>query len=188
MQAIPKLPKTGFEIRLVESVEERLQVFKLRYQVFVEEIGYVLNHADHTAKTIIEPLDESAQIFAAFYQGQVIGTARKNLAKDSNLGFYSELYRIKDNAGDSYPGFTSISNYIMVQKTFRGSPLILQLVQAVYKQLLIENIKFDFMDCEPNMVNFYQRLGYQNMGQIKHPEFGLGNLMRFDISKLRESP
>ena len=41
-------------MKIAETNEEREQAFKLRYEIFVEEIGYKPNHADHIKKTIQE--------------------------------------------------------------------------------------------------------------------------------------
>ena len=69
-----------FEIRLATTAEEREQVFKLRYSIYVEEMGKSQHYADHKHKKVEEPLDSSANIFAAFQNGRVVGTIRNNLA------------------------------------------------------------------------------------------------------------
>ena len=56
-----------FKVKIAETNEEREQAFKLRYEIFVEEIGYKPNHADHIKKTIQEPLDDSAIIWVGIY-------------------------------------------------------------------------------------------------------------------------
>jgi hypothetical protein len=167
-----------FKVKIAETNEEREQAFKLRYEIFVEEIGYKPNHADHIKKTIQEPLDDSAIIWVAIYNEQVIATARINLCKNSDIGFYYDLYRIKELAGDAYPLNTALSNYLVVKKEFRGSPIILYLFKAVEQELIDHKIKYDFLDCEDYMLPFYLKVGYENMGDLDHPEFGYGYLMR----------
>ena len=175
------LAQPVFDIRLAKTIEEREEIFKLRYEVFVEEIGYNLSHADNIKKIIREPLDNSAKIFAIFRNKQVISTLRINLSRNSDLGFYSQIYKMQTLAGTAHPQYTSISNYLIVKKEFRGSPIILDLARIFYEQLLLEGIKYDFLDCETYMLPFYSRLGYKNMGEITHPEFGKGYLMMLDI-------
>ncbi|OKH52810.1 hypothetical protein NIES2101_13185 [Calothrix sp. HK-06] len=180
---ITKNYNNPFEVKIVETHEEREKVFKLRYEIFVGEIGYAPNYANHTQKIIQEPLDNSAKIFAGFYNGQVIATSRINLSRNSDLGYYPQIYKMQEFAGDAYPQYTSISNYFLIKKEFRGSRIILELIQLIYKKLLSENVKFDFLDCEQYMVPLYTKLGYQNMGEMYHPEFGKGYLMMLDIFK-----
>ena len=175
------LPKEGFDVRLIESPEEKEQVFKLRYEVFVEEIGYTPHHANHNKKIVKEPLDDSAKIFAGFHNGQVVATARTNFCKDSELGFYPQIYKMQELAGNAHPQYTSISNYFLVKKQFRGTSVMLEIIESLFQELVIRKIKFDFADCEPYMIPLYTKLGYKNMGEMYHPEFGKGYLIMLDV-------
>ncbi len=54
------------EIRLAETTEEREQVFKLRYQVYIEELGWFYPDADHKYKRMEDALDISANSYDSF--------------------------------------------------------------------------------------------------------------------------
>ncbi|HEY9812940.1 MAG TPA: GNAT family N-acetyltransferase [Candidatus Sericytochromatia bacterium] len=169
------------EIRLAKTPKEKEQVFKLRYQIYVEELGYTQHYVDHKHKILEEPLDKSANIFAAYQNGQIIGTVRSNYAKNSNLEYYPQLYKMRDFIGDAHPRYTSISTKLMVKKELRGSTLALRLMRANYQQLLVDGVKFDFIDCEPHMIPFFQKLGYQPIEMINHPEYGSGLAMMLNV-------
>ncbi len=169
------------EIRLAQTPEEREQVFKLRYNIYVEEMGKKPYYADCKLKILEEPLDSHAKIFAAYQNGQVIGTIRNNLAISSNLEYYSHLYKMYETVGDAHPHHTSITTKFMIKKEFRGSTLFRELFRSWYKHLLNEGVKFDFADCAPRTTILYQKLGYQVIGEINHPEYGYGNLLMFNI-------
>jgi predicted GNAT family N-acyltransferase len=171
------------EIRLVETDEEREQVFKLRYKVFVEEMGKTPHHANHQHKTLIEPLDSSANIFSAFHNGKVVGTARNNLARTSNLEYYPQLYKM-DFVGNAHPKYTSISGKLMVLKEFRGNQIAIHLIKENYRQMLIEGIKFDFSECDSSLVSYYNKLGYKSIGTLNHPEYGEGTILMLDVLDL----
>lgn len=173
-----------WEIRLAETPEEREQVFKLRYNIYVEEMGKNPYYAEHKGKILKEPLDSHAQILAAYQNGQVIGTIRNNLAISSNLEYYPHLYKMYETAGDAHPHQTSITTKFMIKKEFRASTLFLELFRSWYKHLLNERIRFDFGECDPLLTIFYQKLGYQVIGEINHPEYGYGNLLMFDVLDL----
>lgn len=173
-----------WEIKLAETTEEREQVFRLRYDVYVEEMGRNLLYADHKHKRLEEALDGSAKIFAAYQDGQAIGTIRNNLAVNSNLEYYPEIYKMQETVGNAHPYYTSISTKLMIRREFRASNLFLDLFQALYKHLLVERVKFDFGDCDFPVTVFFQRLGYQVIGKVEHPEYGEGNILMLEIFNL----
>lgn len=173
-----------FEIRLTETAEEREQVFKFRYRVYIEEMGKKQHYADHKQKKSKEPLDSSAHIFAAFQNGQIVGTARTNFSRNSNLEYYPQLYKMYEVVGDAHPQYTSISTKLIIQKELRGSLLFVELAQVLYKHLLLEGIKFDFSDCDSPVTVFFKKLGYQVVGKENHPEYGEGNIMMLDVINL----
>ncbi len=135
----------------------------MRYQIYVEELGYSQHYADEQHYKIEEPLDKSGNIFVAFQNGNLVGTARSNYAINSDLGYYAELYKISEIAGDVHPLGTSIGTKFMIQRHLRGSRIALSIMQSYYYQLLRDQIKFDFIDCEPHMIPFFQKLGYQTI-------------------------
>lgn len=169
------------EIRLAKTPEEKEQVFKLRYQIYVEELGYSQHYAEKQHYKIEEPLDKFGNIFVAFQNGNLVGTVRSNYAINSDLGYYAELYQISDIAGDAHPLSTSISTKLMIEPHFRGSTMALRIMQANYHQLLLDRIKFDFIDCEPHMIPFFQKIGYQTIDMINHPEYGSGLALMLDV-------
>jgi hypothetical protein len=172
------------EIRLAETAEEKKQVFKFRYRVYVEEMGYLQHYGDQKHKMIVEPLDSSARIFVAYQNGQIVGTVRNNHSINSNLEYYPHLYKMYEVVGDAHPCYTSVSTKLMVHKKLRGSTLALRLMLGNYRQLLIDEVKFDFIDCNSHMVAFFMRLGYQIMGTVNHPEYGEGIVMMLELFNL----
>jgi hypothetical protein len=176
--------KTIFpKIRLTENDAEREQVFNLRYKVYIEEMGKTAHHANSIERSIREPLDESAKIIVALSDNQVVGTVRTNLARDSDLTYYPQLYGM-DCVGDAHPQFTSISGKLMVQKEFRGNQLAVKLIRENYRQLLLEGIRFDFSECDDELASYYNKIGYRNIGTLNHPEYGEGIILRLDLLDL----
>lgn len=160
------------EIRLVKTAEESKQVFKFRYQIYVEKLGCIEPYADREQRTLEQPFEETANIFAVFQNGELVGTIRINFANKSNLGYYPQLYRMRDFAGEAHPRYTSVTSKLRVQKDIRGTTLALRLLKARYQLLITNEIKFDFGDCVKNDLAFYQKSGCQVIGNGIYPEYG----------------
>ncbi|MGK7925098.1 MAG: GNAT family N-acetyltransferase [Spirulina sp.] len=78
-----------------------------------------------------------------------------------------------------------MTSKFMVLSSLRGRKIGLKMLQASYKQFLQDGIKFDFIDCEPYMKPFYQKLGYQSTDIIDHPEYGRSIVLMLDILNLK---
>ena len=138
-------------IRLAEIEEDRQRVFRFRYEVYVEEMQRPQEYADHKAKTIEEPLDETGRIFLAEDEaGRVVGTVRSNYGSDTDFGYYAGLYGM-ESVGRSFPLRVSITTKLMVNAELRGSSLGCRLAMATYRDGLLDGILFDFIDCNPHL-------------------------------------
>lgn len=181
------------DIRIVKTTAELEHVYQFRYKIYVDEMGRKQNYADHRRKTIIEPLDKTGYIFGAFDNGEVVGTLRVNFAKQSDLGYYEELYNMR-SVGESHPNYTSIVTKLIVDHNHRFGRLAVRLCQAAYVFGLENEIKFNFMDCNQHLVGFFTFFGYEvYTANVIHPEYGKVTPMRcnsldIDLLKQRKSP
>jgi hypothetical protein len=170
------------EIRLAESEEERLAVYRFRYAVYVEEMGLDESYADHDRKIIKDTLDgPQAMLLAAWDGDRVVGTTRTNLVRNGGIGNYLEYYRLTDRPHAELQD-TSISTRIMIHPQFRRTPLTVRLTCDCFRWMLEQGVKTDYCDCEPEVVKFFTGLGYkEQFADFYHPEFGLGSVMRLDV-------
>lgn len=160
-------------IRHAETEEDRRRVFQFRYAIYVEEMQRPQDYADHSAKTIEEPLDETGRILLAEDEaGKVVGTVRLNFGSDTDFGYYVNLYSM-ECVGSSFPERVSITTKLMVSRELRGGTLGCRLAMATYRDALAWGILFDFIDCNPHLEPVFARLGYRRYtGRILHPEYG----------------
>ncbi len=159
-------------IKLATTDFERHQVYRFRYQVYVEEMQRVQTYANHDAKTIIEPFDRRAHILAAFEGSEIVGTIRANFARESDLGYYTEFYDMR-RLGTAFPGSASITTKLMIVPQHRRGTLAVRLAMAIYDVGRDHGITHDFIDCNPHLEPFFRQLGYLSYkGSARHPEYG----------------
>ncbi len=163
----------GTEIRLVTKPEEREAIYCFRYKIYVEEMQRRQHYADHDARMIKEPLDDSGNHLTAFDDaGEIIGAVRINRSAESDLGYYADLYGM-NRAGRFHPSHTSISTKFMVSEHHRGSSLPIKIFIEAYRWARQCQIEFDFMDCNEHLASFFTYLGYRSFREkIFHPEYG----------------
>jgi hypothetical protein len=173
-----------YGVKLNLTKQELNQVYKLRYSVYVEELEYHQPYADHKSKMLKDPLDRAGNLFGLFKKNEAIGTVLSNYVKHSDLGYYPELYKMKELVNSSYYD-SSISTRLIVKKEFRSTSVAFRLALATYTQGLRDNIQYDFLDCNLDMVPFFVRLGYKTyQDSMHHPDFGPGAVLVLELQNI----
>ena len=70
-------------IGIAETEEERRAVYRMRYDVYVEEMGRYQSVADHEQRMLYEDCDEQSRISYAAVDGEVVATARLTWGGDA---------------------------------------------------------------------------------------------------------
>ena len=175
-------------IRLARTQAEREAVFRLRYEVYAEELQRTQLYVDHERQSIEEPLDRDGNLFVAYEGSRVIGTVRTNIVRNQSLADYCALYQM-ERCGKGHSLLSSVTTKMIVACAHRSHTLGYQLAMAGYEQLLRDGIEHDFIDVYPARMSFVTRLGYQvHIPQVQHPEYGEVIVMRLalrDVPHLR---
>ena len=167
-------------IRPAAGDAEHAALYAFRYRVYVEEMGRVQKHADHAARRIRDPLDATGHNLVALDGPRIVGCVRLNFAADGGLDYYRHLLRM-DALAPGYPRQVSLSTRLMVAPGRRGSALALRLCLACYDHGRRHGIRWNFIDCNDHLVEFFRRLGYVPTHRARHEEYGDVNVMRLDL-------
>lgn len=147
-----KLNQSAVEINVAQSPEEREKIFRFRYKI---EKG-----ADKEG-SIQDGLDDTAILIFAESNNEIVATFRINHGAD--LTFTDEQ---KNNYGlDSFKDFRSqdfgFTSKLVLDPRWRNTTLLGKILNAAYRLLRQKKIMFDFSDCAPALVQFYEHLGYR---------------------------
>ncbi len=119
-------------IYLAESDDEKRAVYRFRYDVYVQEMGRYRGVADHENRLLVEPEDETARIFYAAQDGEVVGTSRFSWGGDAPfLPRLIEHYRLAPFLAELPPEVMAVGERGMVAPRLRGSKLFKELGRAV---------------------------------------------------------
>ena len=159
-------------IRQVRSLADRQAVYAFRYSIIVDELGIDIPAADHSKRMIIDPEDQSSRIFAAFRDGNVIGTIRTNILSEGLVEPHSTLLQL-GKVEECLPQEISVTGRLLVSPSLRGGPLAIRLCQACYEFGIDQGIQRDYILVKSNLLSMYERLGYRRLqGELFHPEIG----------------
>ncbi|MCC5816569.1 MAG: GNAT family N-acetyltransferase [Leptospira sp.] len=158
-------------VKLAETEEEKMAIYLLRYDIYINELERNQEHADNKRKIIQEPWDKTAYLLYAVNADEIIGTVRLNLKKDGPLE-YEELYDM-DKFSPYFPDKISMTTKLLVKEKYRNSIAASSLVMTAYEMYRKWGLVFNFIDTRPHLVRLYQQLGFRFYKEnINHPEFG----------------
>jgi GNAT superfamily N-acetyltransferase len=163
---------TMITVRRASSQGDREKIFRLRYEIYVEEMRRRQTHADHALRFIEEPFDDaSAVLLLAEQDGEAVGTVRINFARHGPLE-EADSYDLTRFA-PFYPEHLSMTTKLMVRPEHRSGNATRLLVAEAYSAMRRAGILVDVIDCNPHLVQFFQRIGYRLYKQnIAHPDYG----------------
>ena len=155
------------KVRVVpaQSQEEREEIFALRYEIYVEEMGKSPPEADHRHRLIRDSLDPAARLYGLRNpEGKLVGTLRLNLLADlhdpdSQLGVMAKvLLPVLEHVSWQSISYTS---RLMLHAACRGGTALGLLFNRCYGDAIQAGIRLDVCHANPGLVELYEQLGYR---------------------------
>lgn len=147
-------------IGLAETEAERDAVYRLRYDVYVEEMGRYQAVADHKNRTLIEDCDAHSRISYAAIGDEVVATSRLTWGGDGPIPQRMvDQYYLAPFLAELPADAIAVGERAMVRPHLRGTDLLLRLMINGMPWVTERRIQLIFGDCEPHLLNLYLGLG-----------------------------
>jgi len=162
-------------VHLAESDDEKQAVYRLRYDVYVEEMGRYRGIADHANRLLVEPEDETARIFYCGKDGRVVGTGRFSWGGDAPFSErLIEHYQIAPFLKELPPEAIAVGERGMVIPELRGSDVFDAIGRASRRFMNENRVQLSFGACEPHLLPLYIGNGARTFAEknINSPESG----------------
>lgn len=164
-----EVSENRIKIKIASTKAEKEAIYKLRYQVYVEEMGKTpIISANHDKKKIMDVMDDQSVLVYAQLGSEVIGTLRVTIGKmDTFPTELQEVFKMKRFA-DFFQGAENqkqcISTKMMVIPQYRSSQATYLLLSKGYEIFREERLQFTYGGCSPYLVPLYERLGFRRLG------------------------
>jgi len=162
-------------VHLAESEDEKAGVYRLRYDVYVKEMGRYRNVADDENRWLVEPEDATARIFYYGQDGKVVGTGRFSWGGDAPFSERQiEHYQIAPFLKELPRESLVVGERGMVVPELRGSDVFDAVGRASRKFLNEKRVQLSFGACEPHLLPLYIGNGARTFADknINSPESG----------------
>ena len=154
-------------VHLAESQEEREAVYRLRYDIYVQEMGRFGGIADHQGRRLVEPEDSTARIFyAAESDGNVVATLRLSWGGDAAFSQrLVDCYQLAPFLAEMKPEQIAVGERGMVTPRLRGSPIYAELGRFSRDFSSDKRIQLIFGACEPHLLSLYISQGWRTFSK-----------------------
>lgn len=162
-------------IGIAETEEERRAVYRLRYDVYVEEMGRYQTVADHKQRMLYEEVDEQSRISYAAIDGEVVATARLTWGGDGPIPQRMiDQYGLAPFLAELPASAIAVGERAMVRPHLRGTDVLFKMMIAGREWVSERRIQLVFGDCEPHLLNLYLSRGARTYSKknINSPEAG----------------
>jgi len=170
-QAETATHRNAIVVRPLELDQERQAAFRLRYEVFIEELSMPDKAADHQMRIIEEPWDDDALILGAFAGDELIGTVRVKFGDASGFGSYESMFQM-EQFHPYFPLRVSFTNRFAVKPSYRMGRTAAKLCAGCFVHAQQRAVCLDFICCQPHLRSLYERLGYQQIHKDFDHAFG----------------
>jgi len=173
------------DCRELKTDAELQAVYRLRFDVYIDEMGRTQRYADADSRRLAEPLDVSAIQLGAFPSDDdspdaLLGALRVHFATRLELENFPEVYRVVTarEAGR----FALVTRLVTRPESRGGAESAgLALACAAYQRVLSEGIDFAYIDCDVKLAPLFKWLGFDSVDRIEHACYGTIEIMRMAL-------
>jgi hypothetical protein len=141
---------TGAEIEAVQ---------RLRYAVYVEELGRYRDAADDESGRLAEPEDDTSWLFFARDGDEVVATTRISWGGDGFSRRQIEQYQLEPFLAELPAEVLAVGERTSVSPAYRGTSVLEELMALSQPELDAHDIRVVFGCCEPHLLSLYVGMG-----------------------------
>lgn len=160
------------QVRTVGTPEELATVARLRYAVYVHEMGRHPAGCDDENEQLSDPEDAFSQVLAAYDGDTLVGTVRLTTVDRLDAG---SSWRGVYGTGD-FPvaeDKQQVISRLIVRGDYSGQLVAPKLLMAAYDSLRATGGELAFLHCPPHLVALYEVMGFRRYREgFSHAEAG----------------
>ncbi len=177
---VPSIPLSdcSLQIRIATEPWEKREIYRLRYEVYVQEMAKPLGSTVNKEKLLYDSLDKSSILLYAQDGSNIVATIRLSIAAEED--YPSEL--VKAFCMDKFLALHTdmpnrhfgLGTKLAVKTQYRNSPALYLIITEAYRLLREHNVQICFTGCNPYLISLYERMGFRKFaGNFTDPGYGL---------------
>ncbi len=172
------ISENSIKICVAKTPEEKREIYRFRYQIYVEEMSKHLVAADHDNKLLYDELDEWAVLLYAKVGSEMIATYRINIGTIANFPQRVIEFLALDTFNNGIIEHGShkfaYATKVMVTPAHRSSPALYLFMAKCYELCCYEQVQFLLGACNFHLLRLYEQLGFRRYYKnFLDPGYGL---------------
>lgn len=161
MSETRKLDQQQVDIDIAEDESTINSVLQFRAKIEAMGNDEDKNRPSKDIQPVKDEFDNNGILIYAESSGNVVASFRLNFGEDTPVddgmreNFGLELFN------EYHKSELSFTSKLLVDPLWRNTTVLGKLLDASYRMMRIKKISFDFCECTPAMVQFYEHLGYR---------------------------
>lgn len=162
-------PESSIRIDIAITPEEKREIYRFRYQTYVEEMDKHTKDIDYDNKLLHDELDERALLLYARIGSKIIATERINIGTIKDfpqkvVEFLSMPTFQNCCTQDGEHKFAFITKLI-VDLEYRNSAVLYLLMAKCYEICCRNQVQFGFGACNFYLLRLYEQIGFHRYGK-----------------------
>ena len=141
------------ELFRAQLEQDREEIFRFRYSVYVEEMGRYRRAADHQGRRLVEPEDDHSVVYGARQDGRVVGTARLTFGTDGFSPRQIDQFSLRPFLAEVPTELMAVGERLMVAADLRGSTVSSELRDYELEDVRTRGVRLIFGGCEPHLLS-----------------------------------
>ena len=159
----------SLQIHIATQSWEKREIYHLRYQVYVQEMGKSLVPSTNTSNLISDSLDDKSLLMYAKSRNKIIGTTRLTIAAaedyPADIAETFHMYTFQALSTSLPRPYLSLGTKLAIIPEYRNSPVLFYFLAETYRILREQKVPFFFGGCNPNLISLYERMGFRRFTQ-----------------------
>ncbi len=148
-------------LRFASTPEDREAVYRLRYDVYVEELGHSFELPAGDER-LPDPPARPSRLLMAEAEGALLGTLAFDWGGDRGFDAEtSQTYRLAEFLAVLPPAGLLVFHRFLTTPEARLGPAPELLLEGLLRFALEQGVRAIFCDCRPHLLNAYLRLGFR---------------------------
>jgi hypothetical protein len=141
------------EVFRAQSEQDREEIFRFRYSVYVEELGRFRRTADHEGHRLVEPEDAHSVLYGARTDRRVVGTTRLTFGSDGFSRRQIEGYSLAPFLAEVPVGLMAVGERLMLAPRLRGGSTVTEQLRELWREDAdARGVRLVFGACEPHLL------------------------------------
>ncbi|MDP4272625.1 MAG: GNAT family N-acyltransferase, partial [Bacteroidota bacterium] len=157
--------ESSLQVNLATQPWEKQAVYKLRYEIYVQEMAKPLGAIVNKRKQISDALDDQSNLIYVQSGNEIVATMRLTIAPAKNypadLAEVFQMHKCQTLFGNQPQPIFGLGTKLAVKAEYRNTAATYLIIAEGYRLLREHNVQICFTGCNPYLIPLYERLGFR---------------------------